>query len=334
MSHYSVCVVIPHEAFDGDFSYAGIEYALESIMAPYDEGTEDARFAEFCDRTEEAKENYANEKIRAIRFPDGHMVPMFSHEFTDKYMFAEDTIFEKDPEDSSKRIESDAAKALKVVEDQPISAFYTFPRYCSDYCGYIKGKGGTWGCISNPNAEWDWYDIGGRFPGEFLTRSDNNQVLPVRKDEVVPDAPRGYRYVNAARMKDIAWDKIRELKVEAVKTGYERLKKAFEAKDSTELPTYAQITEDGIAGWCEMLFRKGETLEQYMSDRGATEADQYPIDTYAFIDRDGEWHAHGEMGWFGVSMNEKPAREWRDELVGQSKLIDPEDVLVCVDCHI
>ena len=55
MSHYSVCVVIPHESLDGKISRASVECALGEIMEPYWEETEDPRFAVFCDKTEEAK---------------------------------------------------------------------------------------------------------------------------------------------------------------------------------------------------------------------------------------------------------------------------------------
>ena len=49
---------------------------------------------------------------------------------------------------------------------------------------------------------------------------------------------------------------------------------------------------------------------------------------------DGEWTARGTMGWWGISTNEKPDRSWYDEIAALAKEIQPDDVLVAVDCHI
>ena len=52
-------------------------------------------------------------------------------------------------------------------------------------------------------------------------------------------------------------------------------------------------------------------------------ADFMPIDVYAILTRDGEWTAHGTMGWWGISTNEKPDRSWYDEIAALAKEIQP-----------
>jgi len=334
MSHYSVCVVIPHESLDGKISRASVECALGEIMEPYWEETEDPRFAVFCDKTEEAKAEYPKATTMAIKYPDGRIVPAFSKEFTEKFDLRDGKILEKDPKNYGKAHETDASRSLELVENYPISAFYSFEQYCKDYCGYLQATGNTWGYVHNPNAEWDWYEIGGRFAGEFLVLKECKDVVLCEEKDGTSNVPDGYQAVDGARMKDIVWEKEHELHIEGVKKGYEMLKKAFETGNAKDLPFFATLTDEGIAGWCEMLFTKDETLEQYMANHGATEADQMPIGTYAFIDREGKWHARGEMGWFGISSNDMPSRDWHDELATMSRLVEPEDVLVCVDCHI
>lgn len=54
--------------------------------------------------------------------------------------------------------------------------------------------------------------------------------------------------------------------------------------------------------------------------------------SYALVDSNGDWHEKGQMGWFGVSSNENS--DWPK---GFKKLLEkenPDDYVVCVDCHI
>lgn len=58
--------------------------------------------------------------------------------------------------------------------------------------------------------------------------------------------------------------------------------------------------------------------------------------TYAVITPDGEWHAPGEMGWFGCSTeSDEDYMDW--EMHYKERFIDsadPEWILTIVDCHI
>jgi hypothetical protein len=56
--------------------------------------------------------------------------------------------------------------------------------------------------------------------------------------------------------------------------------------------------------------------------------------TFAFLDKDGEWHEQGRMGWFGMASNEKSDGEWEYELNALVDKVDPHDWIVLVDVHI
>ena len=211
----------------------------------------------------------------------------------------------------------------------------TFEDFCRKYHGYKQDSHNRWGYYYNDAATWDWYEIGGRFPGQFLTVSGNEDVLRMSEaDEAKHPAPEGYRYVNAVRMKDIAWEKAFELSVARKKEEYAKLVKAFATGDISDVDSLATISEKGIHIWGNTLYLKGESEEDYLARTGGTSADFMPIDVYAILTRDGEWTAHGTMGWWGISTNEKPDRSWYDEIAALAKEIQPDDVLVAVDCHI
>ena len=53
--------------------------------------------------------------------------------------------------------------------------------------------------------------------------------------------------------------------------------------------------------------------------------------SYALL-KDGEWYAKGEMGWFGMSSDEK--ENWSEELDKLIKSLPEDTLLTIVDCHI
>ena len=150
-----------------------------------------------------------------------------------------------------------------------------------------------------------------------------------------PDgAPKGYKYVDAARKKDICWDLMKQLTVEEVEKGYQKCVAAFASNDPTGFGPLTKIVEGGIASWGSMIYLKGETLDEFKARKGATDMDQYMISSFAAIDRNGDWLGSGDMGWFGISINDKEERAWNDELQTLLNEAQDDDFLVVVDCHI
>ena len=221
-----------------------------------------------------------------------------------------------------------------MIPDYPVKQLYPdFDVYCDEYRGFVKNEDGCWGYTHNPNAKWDWWVIGGRFPGGLLVKSDLEDCIPSCKEEQT-DAPVGFKYVDAARKKDICWDLMKKLATESVERSYKLCVEAWEAQKLENFGPFARITEEGIVGWSSMIYVKGETLDEYKARKGVTDADQYQVGAYAFVDRNGDWNASGDMGWFGISSNDKPERTWNDELQTLMNEVQDDDYLVAVDCHI
>ena len=83
---------------------------------------------------------------------------------------------------------------------------------------------------------------------------------------------------------------------------------AFKSGDLKDFGFFAKITEEDIAGWGCMLYVKDETLDEYKARKSVSDVDKYPISTFAFVDRNGGWAGSGDMGWFGISTNDKAER--------------------------
>lgn len=214
--------------------------------------------------------------------------------------------------------------------------YASFEAYCEEHRGYIQDSEGLWGYTYNPNAKWDWWQIGGRFSRNFLVKEDlEDCIISYDRSSGEPDgAPKGYKYVDAARKKDICWDLMKQLTVEEVEKGYQKCVAAFASNDPTGFGPLTKIVEDGIASWGSMIYLKGETLDEFKARKGATDMDQYMISSFAAIDRNGDWLGSGDMGWFGISTNDKEERAWNDELQTLMNEAQDDDFLVVVDCHI
>jgi len=53
--------------------------------------------------------------------------------------------------------------------------------------------------------------------------------------------------------------------------------------------------------------------------------------TYAVL-REGKWYARGEMGWWGISSDEKD--DWDEKFFEMLNEIPEDTLLTVVDCHI
>ena len=327
MSHYSVCVAIPASRLEGgEMSAWRIESILDEILAPYDEGPVSEEYLEFQDKTEECREGYHKDTRTAVRFPDGSVHSAFAEEVTRRFVLREGKLLEKV---NGCEVETDNTRTLELLQDYPVEKLYTFEKYCEEYCGYEQVDE-RWGYWRNPRAKWDWFSIGGRFDGDFLVKKDAPSAIDTVEDDQSPD----YLRADGARMGEIEWEEMRRRAFAAVKRDYEKLVRACESGQTKEFGPLVSCTADGIYSWNHLLYRKGESLEEYRARMGLSEGDRYRLSCYAFADLEGEWHSQGDMGWFGLSANDKEERTWHDEIQAFAASVGKQDYLVMVDCHI
>lgn len=66
-----------------------------------------------------------------------------------------------------------------------------------------------------------------------------------------------------------------------------------------------------------------------------SQIDMDKIETpYAFIAPNGNWIERGQMGWFGISSNDKAEKDWDKEFKEFLKKQDKSTIVTLVDCHI
>lgn len=157
------------------------------------------------------------------------------------------------------------------------------------------------GYISNPNAKWDWYEIGGRWNGALrMKNSDRRSNQAQVKD--VDFSPESDEYRHALRF----W----EVNVEGQPL-----------RDDEKLSDFFCICKP----------------EYYRERYGAKECYAQSCSeflTWAHITPEGEWVEQGEMGWFGVGKDTKESiSNYRKDL---KEMIEenPDLWITIVDCHI
>lgn len=123
------------------------------------------------------------------------------------------------------------AKKYKALPNYPLKKlFKTLGEYAEQYHGYVYNEEEQgYGYYSNPNAFYDWYVIGGRWPRVFLLKESCTEYSlgESYRDEESDGAPEGYIWVSVARKKDVEWDLMMKLAKEHAKHTYEVMRQAF-----------------------------------------------------------------------------------------------------------
>lgn len=266
MSHFAVAVIL----HDGQ--------NLDDLLAPYQEnnmGDCPKQYLAFTSTEEECREEYEIGSTEKVKTPDGRLLWTFDNEAKGKG-------YEK--------------VSLKFSELYP-----TFEEFMKDYHGSNgpdpeTGKYGYW---ENPNAKWDWWQIGGRYSKWFKTKS-------------------GLR-VDDCRMKDLDTS-IDEEQYKKSLRRWEIVVEGAELLPGEEKPF--------------TIWKPTYYLNQFGSKENYAE-EEASNDPWAFITPDGAWHEKGGMGWFGLSDATQESRNtfhasWKEAVAAA----DPEDWVVIVDCHI
>ena len=163
---------------------------------------------------------------------------------------------------------------------------------------YEADENGNLYTTYNPKSKWDWYCIGGRFGGTLKSKVDNMHYNSLRIGDI-DIAPNLDDYADAIEF----WEKYIDGMDEDDKEYNLFFKQSYYKNRYHDKYTYANV-ETSFA-------------------------------TYSVVTPDGEWHAPGDMGWFGCSSeSDEDYIEWvsryRERFINGN-----EDLyMTIVDCHI
>jgi len=207
------------------------------------------------------------------------------------------------------------------------TTYATFEEYMKDWHGHDKrdAEKGVYGYWANPNAKWDWYEIGGRWSGSLRVPADTESAKAKirgnrkeREPHYISEEP-NIVLVDGARIKDIVF------------TNEERYKRALRFWELVVEEQEAITKEDKDLTFS--LYKPSYYLEKYKTKEEFAKLDS-AFSTYAVL-KNGQWHEPGKMGWFGCS-HAKVEEELAFEQ-GYKDLItegaEEDDWITVVDCH-
>lgn len=186
-----------------------------------------------------------------------------------------------------------------------------------EYYEYEPDENGNVWSTYNPDSKWDWYSIGGRFPGKL--KSNNGQHGEGSAFHANPMIDGEF---DSARIRDIDFSMDMEAYNEAIRYWEVAVDKQ-PLKDGEDPDDFINYYRDG---YFEEYYKDKETYAKIMSS----------FTTFAVVTVDGKWHEKGEMLYFGMSTETADeSLDW--DLHYKERFIDtadPDWTLTIVDCHI
>ena len=311
---------------------------IDELLEPYCESTDDPEYLEFEDHTEELKKEYDG-AVDCIKLPEGRIVTVYNRCVWDKFVIHDDgKVYQKYFGQLKHDKRSKRAKKMTALREFPYKKLYkTFEDFAEqERCFDYNEEHGGYGYEYNPNAFYDWYQIGGRWPKHFLVKSTCEEYSVGERswsnEDTVFEAPEGYIWVCAARKKDIEWQSMYEWSKEKAIELFAELEQHF-ADGNCPKEWYAHITEEGIFTFGDALYIKGETLDEYLSRRGISEQNKYQYSSYGYVDEDGYFDRDSTP--LPESDEKTDVKdEWRKQLYQYIDDADDNDVFVGIDYHI
>ncbi|EHW7991892.1 hypothetical protein K3J40_002361 [Escherichia coli] len=183
---------------------------------------------------------------------------------------------------------------------------------------------------TNPNKQWDWYVLGGRWSG-FLLHKNGDRVDTIKKGDLDIEGAIAQKAIDAKRSHEAFMSAIAG---HELPSAWSAVREEFENIDEAREVYNAQPAIKAIKGSAVARIFGGE-VEYYGIDEQLFVSSQVDstFSTYAII-YENKWLSKGEMGWWGCSTDNMSQGEW-DKLVNELINKLPDDTLLSVyDCHI
>jgi hypothetical protein len=212
--------------------------------------------------------------------------------------------------------------------------------------GYVRldEQGEVAQCIdrTNPNAKWDWYELGGRWTGFFTLKPGRTGE---RGKPGLTTSPAKFGTADMARKGDIDFERMRD---EAAIDAYATWDKAQRFTEGETWEPWGTVRErfgeDVDAArdyyWAQPPVKALRKAGYYEVDHLLCDREGFADDarleagvTFAVV-KDGQWYERGKMGWFGSVSDEKDKGEWYMQFCQLLSEL-PDDTLLSVwDLHI
>lgn len=300
MSHFFGVVLVPKKT-----PRSKIKDVIADLVEPYNEGTSVPEYDTKCSCIgRRAKRAASIETVRRLgtiqelreRFHKVNVSPSYPTEKPEMSKKEKKKLWDAYNKADAKISEA-WAKAVKPWSDleRKLTAVHPEAKKPDPECSECKGSG-THKSTYNPKSQWDWWVIGGRWTGAFTPDYDPTED------------PRNISTCYLCKGTGKRDDEL--------------------GKDERKRnPEYGCNGCNGTGKSVNFSFVKHEGDIMPVSKVPKT------VIPYSLVTPDGEWHQKGEMGWFGMSSDEKEEGVWK-KIVKKFFKKHNDCLAVVVDYHI
>ena len=311
-----------------------VDREICGIMDYYSTDPINPEYLSFEDYTEDLRMEY-DSTADCIRLPQGKIVEANRYPLWGSFVIRDGKVFQREAGPLKHEKRTKKAKRMKALPEYPRKKLYaSFEDYAENERGFSYDEEHRgYGYICNPNAMWDWYQIGGRWPEMFLVKDSCTEYSVGERSWCNEDsksaAPEGYIWVCAAKKKDIEWQVMREWREKKAREHFSKLEKMF-VTGQLEEGFRGAITPQGVLYYGKMVYFKDESVEDYLNRYDILDNRKYPVYVHDIVDA-GNWFSREDFEWINDSA--VPV-DWPERIDGYIDNLGDEDVLVGVDYHI
>jgi len=299
---------------------------------------------EFQDCTDEVEEDW-NGRKNLVRMPDGRILTPWDDVFRvgDTVGIGPNTHEVKPPLKVEEVPTKEYVKSLGMTKEEHIADWY----------GYVQNDEGKWGYYCNPNAKWDWWEIGGRWSGYFKVKEGvpsyrytlgkpgvmgscrdrgEKRADQIHKGDIDLKGMRKEAEEKANELYDVFEQTVSGLPVseswESVRTRMETIDEAREFYHNQ--PMIKAMTKVDKLTWYkpEDFFVSNGGRKRFVENAFCR-----VITPFAIL-KDGKWYEKGKMGWWGVVHDEKLQYDWSAKFMELFEELPDDTLITMVDCHI
>lgn len=308
--HFSTLVTVD------DFSM------LEEKMDMYSSDPYNYYNREFVDETEDIKYAYETKTTTGIKFPSGKIIAE-EELWKTKFVLKDNLIYEKVGKDKN-QIRTAKAKAITIIPNMPVKDIFKTYRSYATHCfgSTYNEEHKAFGYYENPDAMWDWYVVGGRFPKRILVKNTVTDVLESGDKDYMKYAPKGYKWVDGARKRDIEWGIMNKLHAKEVFRLYSACSKIYLTGKVPEEKQFWSIDYKNkcIKNFGNIIYNESDTIEDFCKRHGAYRESLKYIQCWNYVDE--EWQEEYRDNY-----------DWTKYINDNIDNLRENACLVMVDCH-
>lgn len=310
---------------------ASVNKAVDDILSPYHANLEDPKYMLFEDGTEQLKCEYNTGTTTAIELRGKYYDPCDLPSFK----VCEDGVIREKSKDG-KLFLSHKAQQMVYHDALPnttrYKSFRAFAKDCAVYCPEQK----AWGSYYNPNSYLDAYTIGGRWSQSLLVKDTVTDCMQgVAARGLKPrKAPSGYKWVDAARIKDIEFDEMARQEEALIRQNhakYQSIWNGAKPDETDPLTRHLEQKADGLYYARTKVYDPTVDVETLVKEADCCAENQLAKLFYAYVDTDADLPE--ESGYYDKEWVEESDESWTTKVNDFVQSFEPDTVLVVVDCH-